>query len=215
VPSTSDSWETWASTPLRRTHLAVQAAAIGNLSGWWRSAVTAQEAVTTALPAYSPLKRQVLGFAFRYAGAPYVWGGTSPNPQTLFGKAVQGGFDCSGFVWWVLKLQTYTLADGSTWSGNSQIQWRTTYEMSAHVPYARRMPRSQLQPGDILFWSSNPKGLLTNSSTIYHAGIYLGNGWTINSHGGGAGVTVDYMGQPGSWFHDAFAFGWRVLPAGR
>ncbi len=215
APAGADDSETWPSSQLERTHLAVQAYQVGHLSGWWRSAVTNQEAVTSALPAYTPLKKQVLGFAIRYAGAPYIWGGTSASPQTLFGTRVQGGFDCSGFVWWVLKLQTYTLADGTTWSGDAQIAWRTTYDMSAHVPFAKRIARADLRPGDILFWSSNPKGRLTDSSTIYHTGIYLGNGWTINSHGSGAGVTLDYMGDGAGWFHDAFAFGWRVLPKGR
>jgi len=83
------------------------------------------------------------------------------------------------------------------------------------VPFAKRIARADLRPGDILFWSSNPRGRLTDSSTIYHTGIYLGNGWTINSHGSGAGVTLDYMGDGAGWFHDAFAFGWRVLPKGR
>ena len=215
APAGADDWETWPSSQLKRTHLAVQAYQLGHLSGWWRWAVTNQEAVTTALPAYTPLKKQVLGFAIRYAGAPYIWGGTSPSPQTLFGTRVQGGFDCSGFVWWVLKSQTYTLADGTSWSGDAQIAWRTTYDMSAHVPFAKRIARADLRPGDILFWSSNPRGRLTDSSTIYHTGIYLGNGWTINSHGSGAGVTLDYMGDGAGWFDDAFAFGWRVLPKGR
>ena len=56
--------------------------------------------------------------------------------------------------------------------------------------------------------------ILTASSTVYHTGIYLGNGWTINSHGSGAGVTIDYMGANAGWFRDAFAFGWRVMPKG-
>jgi cell wall-associated NlpC family hydrolase len=215
APHGADEWETWPASPLKRTHLAVQAYELGHLSSWWRWSVTNQEDVVTALPAYTPLKQKVLGFAIRYAGAPYVWGGTSPSPQTLFGRAVQGGFDCSGFVWWVLKSQTYTLDDGFSWSGNSQIAWRTTYDMSAHVPFTKRIARADLRPGDILFWSSNPNGRLTDSNTIYHTGIYLGNGWTINSHGSGAGVTLDYMGDGAGWFHDAFAFGWRVLPNGR
>ena len=52
----------------------------------------------------------------------------------------------------------------------------------------------------------------TSWATIYHTGIYLGNGWTINSHGSGDGVTVDYMGAGAGWYHDAFAFAWRIMP---
>ena len=71
------------------------------------------------------------------------------------------------------------------------------------------------QPGDILFWSSAPNGVHTSWKTTYHTGIYLGNGWTINSHGSGDGVTIDYMGPGAGWYHDAFAFGWRVMPLHR
>ena len=75
--------------------------------------------VVDALPKYPPLKRAVLGYAIQYAGAPYVWGGTSDQPQTLFGLPAAGGFDCSGFVWWVMKERSYTVP-GTTWSGDRQ-----------------------------------------------------------------------------------------------
>ena len=38
---------------------------------------------------------------------PYIWGGTSDGPETEFGVSSRGGYDCSGFVWRVYKLQTY------------------------------------------------------------------------------------------------------------
>jgi cell wall-associated NlpC family hydrolase len=213
VPFGADSWETWPSSTLRRANLAVQAYLLGHLSSWWQYSVSSQLNVVNALPQYPPLKQAVLGFALKYAGAPYVWGGVSNQPQTLFGLPAAGGFDCSGFVWWVLKEQSYSV-NGTTWSGDSKIQWRSTYDMAAHIPVANRISYANLKPGDILFWSSNPKGALTASSTIYHTGIYLGNGWTINSHGSGAGVTIDNMAPGAGWFHDAFAFGWRVMPVG-
>jgi cell wall-associated NlpC family hydrolase len=56
--------------------------------------------------------------------------------------------------------------------------------------------------------------VLTASSAVDHTGIYLGNGWTINSHGSGAGVTINYMGPGAGWFHDNFVFGWRIMPRG-
>jgi hypothetical protein len=213
VPFGADSWETWTSSTLRRANLAVQAYRLGHLSAWWQSAVSTQLNVVDELPKYPPLKRAVLGLAIKYAGAPYVWGGTSDQPQSLFGLRAAGGFDCSGFVWWVMKEHSYTV-DGTTWSGDAKIQWRSTYDMAAHIPTAKRITYRNLRPGDILFWSSNPHGVLTASSTVYHTGIYLGNGWTINSHGDGAGVTIDYMAPGAGWFHDAFAFGWRVMPLG-
>jgi hypothetical protein len=214
VPFGADNWETWPSTTLRRANLAVQAFQLAHLPSYWKYSATQLNSIIGKLPLYPPLKRAALGLAFAYSAAPYVWGGISPQPQNLFGLPAAGGFDCSGFVWWVLKLHTYTASDG-TWSGNSAIPWRTTYDMASHVPVPKRIAYANLRPGDILFWSSAPKGIYTVGSTVYHTGIYLGNGWTINSHGDGAGVTINYMGPGAGWYHDAFAFGWRVMPVGK
>ncbi len=177
-------------------------------------AAAAKTAVVSAMPTWTPLKRAVLGFALRYAGAPYVWGGDVSQPADVRSAHVAGGFDCSGFVWWVMKLQTYT-AGGNTWSG-AKIHRRPAHDLSTWpraVPVAKRVTRAGLHPGDILFWSSSARTACTPSwQTVYHTGIYLGNGWTINSHGSGDGVTLDYMGPGAGWYHDAFAFGWRVMP---
>jgi cell wall-associated NlpC family hydrolase len=215
APYGADQWETWPSSTLTRTMLAVEAYELAHRPSYWQNDVDQTLGVTAALPAYTPLQKAVVTRALQAVGAPYVWGGTSAQQQVVFGKTVSGGFDCSGFVWWVLKLHTYHLPDGSTWSGNSAISYRSTYDMAAHLPAGKRVTRANLRPGDVLFWSSAPKGVYTNYTTVYHAGIYLGNGWAINSHGGGAGVTLDYMGTGAYWFHDAFAFGWHVLPAGK
>jgi cell wall-associated NlpC family hydrolase len=213
VPFGADNWETWPSTTLRRANLAVQAYLLGHLSSYWRSSVDTQMNVVHALPKYPPLKKAVLGYALKWAGAPYIWGGSSDQPQDPFGLPAAAGFDCSGYVWWVMK-RAYTVP-GRTWDGTAKIPWRTTFDMAAHLPVAKRIPYKSLKPGDILFWSSSaPHGVLTSSSAVDHTGIYLGNGWTINSHGSGAGVTINYMGPGAGWYHDNFVFGWRVMPIG-
>ena len=212
APTGFDRWELWPGSTLLRADLAAEAYQLAHLPSWAVSAARTKTTVASALPKWTPLKKAVLGYALHYAGAPYVWGGTSSAPQNVFGQSVAGGFDCSGFVWWVMKLHTYTAA-GTTWSGANAIgELRTTYQMSQSVKVADRIPYAGLRPGDILFWSSAPNGVHTSWRTIYHTGIYLGNGWTINSHGSGDGVTLDYMGPGAGWFHDAFAFGWRIMP---
>ena len=216
VPFGADSWETWpASRLLPRRIWQCRRTSSPTCPPTGSTEATQLTQIIGALPLYPPLKRAAIGMAFAWAGAPYVWGGTSPSPQHLFGLPAAGGFDCSGFVWWILEADhTYTATDG-TWTGNSQILWRTTFDMAAHVPVPHRISYANLRPGDILFWSSAPKGIYTASATVYHTGIYLGNGWTINSHGDGAGVTINYMGPGAGWYHDAFAFGWRVMPVGK
>jgi hypothetical protein len=214
VPDGWDSWELSSGGLLVRANMAAEAYQVMHLSSWAISYGQAKVAVATQLPAWTPLKRKVLGMALRYAGSPYVWGGTSPDPQSPLGSPVAGGFDCSGFVWWIMKLHSYSVS-GHTWTGDAKIQARTTFDMAAQLSVSKRIHRRDLKPGDILFWSSAPNGVKTKSATVYHTGIYLGNGWTINSHGSGDGVTLDYMGQGAAWFHDAFAFGWRVMPRAR
>jgi hypothetical protein len=214
APDGSDRWELMPNDDLVRADLAAEAYQLGHLSSWAVSYAKSKTDVVNAIPNWLPLRRAVLGFALRYAGAPYVWGGTSPKPQSPFGSPVAGGFDCSGFVWWVMK-RTYRVP-GTTWSGAAAIgTLRSTYQMAQSLKVSKRIPRAGLHPGDILFWSSAPNGVHTSWQTVYHTGIYLGNGWTINSHGSGDGVTIDYMGTGAGWYHDAFAFGWRVMPLHR
>ena len=73
------------------------------------------------------MQRQVLTRAVSFVGYPYVWGGTSEAAQQTFGKPEPGGFDCSGFVWRVFKLQPFPGASALA----SVLRGRTTYEMSA------------------------------------------------------------------------------------
>ena len=71
----------------------------------------------------TPWQQQILDFAFSKIGMPYVWGGTSDGTETEFGVTSRGGYDCSGFVWRVYKLQRYA-GEGDL---ASVIKGRTTY----------------------------------------------------------------------------------------
>ncbi|NCU78485.1 MAG: NlpC/P60 family protein [Actinobacteria bacterium] len=98
-------------------------------------------------------KKQVL------AKKPYVWGAEGPN-----------AFDCSGLVY-----AAYSAA-GLGWPNwdrlNSSLYWVAT----------KRVPLSQMVPGDLLFYSY--KGTV---STIHHISIYAGDGmmWEAHSKKGG------------------------------
>jgi len=98
-------------------------------------------------------KRQVL------AKKPYVWGAEGPN-----------SFDCSGLVYAAFR------SAGLGWPNwdrlNSSLYWVAT----------KRVPLSQMVPGDLLFYSY--KGTV---STIHHISIYAGDGmmWEAHSRKGG------------------------------
>ena len=218
APAGADDWETWPSSQLERAHPGgaglparspVRLVAVcGDRPG--RGALGAP-GVPAAEEGRARLRHPVRRTRRTSGAAP------RPSRRPCSATTSAGGFDCSGFVWWVMKLQTYTLAGGTTWSGDAPdhrgappTTWPRTSRSRKRIPHAE--PEARRHP---VLEQRAPHGVLTASSTVYHTGIYLGNGWTINSHGSGAGVTLDYMGDGAGWFHDAFAFGWRVLPAGR
>jgi cell wall-associated NlpC family hydrolase len=111
-----------------------------------------------------------------------------------------GGFDCSGFVWRVYKLQVYS--GGSALAGT--LKGRTTFAMSGEVPAAKRIPFARLKPGDVLFWGA--AGPRSKPAQVDHTGIYLGNGWFI--HSSGYGVAIAPLS---GWYKQRFAWARRPL----
>ena len=152
-------------------------------------------AATFSLPPLSELQRQVLQRALRFVGSPYVWAGTSEHPQELFGRLLPGGFDCSGLVWRVFKAEPFVDAPTLT----KVLRGRTTYAMSGEVPRSARLPRSEIQPGDIVFFGA--RGPRSKPTEVNHAGIYLGNGWMV--HSSGFGTT---MAPLTGWYETSFAW---------
>jgi hypothetical protein len=151
-------------------------------------------------PQYTPWQRKILQTAVNLIGFPYVWGGTSPSAQTLFGVTSRGGFDCSGYVWRVFKLQRY--AGGEALAGT--IRGRTTAQMAGEVRRARRIAFANLEPGDVMFFAKG--GRRAAAAAVDHAGIYLGNGWMINSSRFGVAL-APVVG----WYAERFAWGRRPL----
>jgi cell wall-associated NlpC family hydrolase len=159
-----------------------------------------QAASTFALPSLTEWQRMVLARSLRFVGSPYVFAGTSERPQQLFGKLRPGGFDCSGFVWRVYKLEPF--AGAPALSGI--LRGRSSYEMSGEVAPSARIPRNKLQPGDLVFFGTN--GPRSKPSEVGHMGIYLGNGWI--AHSSRFGTTLQPMVD---WYGTTFAWGRRPL----
>ena len=70
------------------------------------------------------------------------------------------------------------------------------------MPKAERIHAAALQPGDVLFIGKGPH---SKPAQIAHAGIYLGNGWLIESSG--QGVALAQL----SWNAKTFAWARRPL----
>ncbi len=91
--------------------------------------------------------------AEKYLGMAYVWGGASPET----------GFDCSGFVSWVINN-----------SGNGWDVGRQTAEGLRGS--CASVPASEARPGDLVFFQGT-----YNTSGASHVGIYVGNGMMIHA----------------------------------
>ena len=133
--------------PATRAETAYSVAQILRFNGW-ETAVVEDAAATFELPQLGAWQTRVLNTAVRFVGFPYVWGGTSEKAEAPFGVQAHGGFDCSGFVWRVYKLQAYP--GGAALAAT--LKGRTTYQMSGEVA-ARSGSRSpSSRPATSLFF---------------------------------------------------------------
>ncbi|GAA3953511.1 C40 family peptidase [Streptomyces marokkonensis] len=94
-----------------------------------------------------------VAYAHQKIGSPYVWGATGPD-----------AFDCSGLIQAAYRAAGVSLP-------------RTTY---AQIDAGRRVSRSELRPGDLVFFYSG----------ISHVGIYIGDGRMIHAPNPSAPVRV-------------------------
>jgi cell wall-associated NlpC family hydrolase len=194
-PAGSDELERLPGQHASRAEAAYSADRILRFSGW--EVERAREAALGfALPELRPWERRVLQTAFSFVGFPYVWGGTSERK----GVQAQGGFDCSGFVWRVYKLQGYEGAPALA----AVLRGRTTYAMSGEVPAAVRIPAARLGPADVVFFGL--KGPRSKPAEVDHMGIAIGNGWMV--HSSRDGVTLTPLE---GWYERRLAWGRRPL----
>ena len=135
---------------------------------------SAGSSVTTT-PSGSVTGNQIVALAKQNLGVPYKWGGTSPS-----------GFDCSGFVYYVLNTLGIKASRTLT----------TMYSQGTEVS------KSELQPGDIVFFKN------TYKTGLSHVGIYVGGGQFI--HAPSTGKVVSYADLNSEYytshFHGAVRF---------
>ena len=190
-PAGQDDLERHPSEPASRAEAAFSAARVLSLDEWEPESVR-ESALSFALPELEPWPRQVLRTAFSLIGYPYVWGGES--------ELGERGFDCSGFVWRVYKLQAYAGSEGLA----ETLRGRTSYAMSGEVPRAQRIPFKRLAPGDVVFFGA--AGPRSKPAQVDHMGIYVGSGWLIHSSRYGVALA-----RLDGWYRARFAWGRRPL----
>jgi cell wall-associated NlpC family hydrolase len=133
------------------------------------------------------LSTQVSGFVSRahdlvlgamgFMGIPYLWGGSTP----------EAGFDCSGFVQYVVRQAAGLVLPRSSFD---QIRQGTSVD------------RNDLQAGDLVFFN-------TMRATASHVGIYIGENRFI--HAPSRGKTVEIADFTNSYWQTRYD-GARRLP---
>ena len=198
-PAARDSRELLPGDAATRAEAAFSVARLLELSS--RDLERAHERATDLdVPSLTDWQRRVLERGVRFVGFPYVWGGMSESRQTLFGVTSRGGFDCSGFVWRVYRLERWPDAPRL----NSVLRNRTAAGMAGEVARTRRITKATLQPGDVLFFGS--RGPRSALGEITHAGIALGGGWFV--HSSRYGTTIAPLE---GWYDETFAWARRPL----
>lgn len=99
--------------------------------------------------------------ALSYRGTPYISGAANPKR----------GFDCSGLIYYLLRTRGYNPP-------------RTSSDMTS---IGKSVSRSQLKPGDIVFFAG------TYKRGVSHVGVYIGNNNFVHAPHSGSSVKTDSL----------------------
>lgn len=118
---------------------------------------------------------QLIEFLYAQIGKPYVWGATGYN-----------SYDCSG-----LSQTAY-----------KQIGISIPRVASAQSRYGKKVDKSDLRPGDLVFFN-------TDGSGVSHVGVYIGEGQMI--HAPSRGKTVSVVSINSNYYLKRYMGARRVL----
>lgn len=102
------------------------------------------------------IAQKIIAAAMSKLGYPYIWG------KSFDGKS---GGDCSGLVYYVLNQAGINI--GRTSANGYYNHFKNN-----------QVPRSEMQPGDLIFWHKNGGRA---DRYVHHVGIYIGDGKIIDA----------------------------------
>jgi len=141
-----------------------------------KNEVKEEEPVKEEVATNSSKGNDIASYAKKYIGYDYVSGGTTPS----------NGFDCSGFVYYIVNECGYSL------SRSCQVQANSGTAVS----------RENLTAGDLLFFCNGANG------SIGHVGIYIGGGQFVHAANSRRGVTTDTIN---SGYYDKYYYSARRI----
>lgn len=116
--------------------------------------------------AIEDMRESILEEALALKGTPYRFGGSNPDI----------GFDCSGYVSYVLTKHGIVLPRSSS----------DMYQSVEHIS------KDEMQPGDLVFFTAYQAG-------PSHVGFYAGDGQFIHAPSAGTTVSFDDVEDPSYW----------------
>ena len=126
----------------------------------------------------APKAKKMIQIAKNKLGKRYVWGATGSN-----------AFDCSGLTTYVCKLNGIKLPRRAI----------------AQSKVGQYVPRSQLKPGDLIFFDTSKH----RRGYVNHVGIYIGNGKFIHASSAKHKVTITSLNKP--FYSQRFKVARRVV----
>lgn len=130
--------------------------------------------LTPQMKAEAATSEELVTISKKYIGTPYRFGGTSP-----------GGFDCSGYIYYIFREAGISLPRVS----------------ADQAKVGQTVSKADLQPGDLVFFAN------TYKSGISHSGMYIGNNQFIGASSS-KGVTIESMNH--SYWGPKFSHAKRV-----
>ena len=131
---------------------------------------------------------EIVSYAKKFLGVPYVYGGASPS-----------GFDCSGFTMYVFDHFGISMRHGA--QAQAKIGKKVSFDESSKSSIL-----NNLEVGDLVFFLD-----YETMDEIGHCGIYIGDGEFIHaSSGSGYCVKINSL-LPGEYYNTRLCAARRVL----
>ena len=158
------------------TFLLILASGCALQRGFSGSSTTPHTGTLTTTKAEAELRSDITNYASKHVGAKYKYGGNSPT-----------GFDCSGFVSYVMREFDVPVS-GPSYS-QEKLGTKTT--------------RENAKPGDLVFFRKSKAGKVFHVSIVY---ANRGGDLTLVHSTSSRGVVMDKLSESSYWSSKVMTF---------